>query len=233
MDTNNVMLITGTSKGIGKYLAHYYIERGFQVIGCSRSLADYNFENYRHFCLDITDEKKVKEMFSAISKDYGRLEVLINNAAIMATNHALLTPLLTAQDILNVNVGGTFLLCREAAKIMRKNNFGRIINFTSISSILKVEGESIYAASKAAVVTLSQILARELAAFNITVNVVGPNPIQTDILASLSQNKIQEVVNRQAIKRYGEFRDVSNVIDFFIKPESDFITGQVIFLGGI
>jgi 3-oxoacyl-[acyl-carrier protein] reductase len=228
-----VILITGTSRGIGKYLAHYYAEKGLRVIGCSRNTVDYNINNYHHFCLDITNESQIKNMFSELRKSYKRLDVLINNVGIMSTNHVILTPLKTAQDILNTNVAGTFLLCREAAKIMQKNKFGRIVNFTSVSSRLKTEGEAIYAASKSAIITLSQIIAKELATYNITVNVVGPNPISTDIIASLPQKKINDVIGQQAIRRWGEFKDVSNVIDFFIQSESDFVTGQVIFLGGI
>lgn len=96
-----------------------------------------------------------------------------------------------------------------------------------------MEGEAIYAASKAAVVTLSEILARELADMGITVNDVGPTPIKTDLIASVPQEKMDALLNRQAIRRFAEFKDISNVIDFFIRPESDFITGQVIYLGGV
>ena len=233
MHNQKVMLITGTSRGIGKFLANYYAEKGFQIVGCSRNPVEYTIENYKHYCLDVTDELLVKNMFKELRQTYNRLDILINNAAIMSTNHAILTPFKTVQDILNINVTGTFIFCREAAKLMQKNKFGRIVNFTSISSRLKIEGEAIYAASKSAIVTLSQILAKELAHYNITVNVVGPNIIKTDILASLTPEKIQNIIDHQAIRRWGEFKDVSNVIDFYIDEKSDFITGQVLFLGGV
>ncbi|MCK5679856.1 SDR family oxidoreductase [bacterium] len=233
MNESRVMLITGTRKGIGKYLVEYYIDKGFNVIGCSRSAIDYDLKHYQHFCLDVADEGKVKQMFAEIRKHYGKLDVLINNAGIASMNHALLTPLSTIHKVLETNVVGTFLFCREAAKLMQKKRSGRIVNFTTVATPLKLEGEAIYAASKAAVVTLSEILARELADMGITVNDVGPTPIKTDLIASVPQEKMDALLNRQAIRRFAEFKDISNVIDFFIRPESDFITGQVIYLGGV
>ena len=228
-----VMIITGTRKGIGRYLSEYYTDMGYQVIGCSRSPVDFNLPNYHHICLDVSDETSVKKLFGYVRKQFGRLDCLINNAGIASMNHALLTPMNTIQAIMNTNFAGTFLFCREAAKIMQKEHFGRIINFATVATPLKLEGEAIYAASKAAVVSLTQILAYELGEMGITVNAVGPTPIETDLIRSVPQEKIDALIDLQAIKRLGEFRDVSNAIDFFIKKESDFITGQVIYLGGI
>jgi len=233
MDKNKVVLITGTRKGIGKFLVEYYIKKGLEVIGCSRRPVDYGFKNYRHFCLDVSDEDKVLKMFSEIRKTYNRLDVLINNAGIASMNHILLTPLKTVEEILKTNFTGTFLSCREAAKLMQRNHYGRIINFTTVAAPLTLEGEAVYASSKAAVTTLTKILARELGEFGITINAIGPTPVKTDLVRSVPQKKLDSIIKRQAIHRFGEFRDISNVIDFFIRPESDYITGQVIFLGGV
>ena len=233
MDKSQVVLITGTRKGIGRYLAGYYVERGYQVIGCSRAPFDDELKNYQHFCLDISDESKVKGMFTEIRKTYQRLDVLINNAGIASMNHVLLTPLNTVQKILSTNFVGTFLACREAAKLMQRNSYGRILNFATVATPLKLEGEAIYASSKAAILTFTQILARELAEFGITVNAIGPTPVKTDLIQSVPKAKIESLINRQAIRRFAEFKDIANVVDFFIRPESDFVTGQVIFLGGI
>jgi len=232
-----VTLITGTSKGIGKALAAHYVALGHHVIGCSRNAVEWEIEDakehYQHYIADVTDEIAVKAMFSDIRKQYGRIDNLINNAGIASMNHSMLTPMKTVHQVLGTNVVGTFLFCREAAKLMQKKRYGRIINFATVATPLKLEGEAIYAASKAAVITLTQILAKEFGEFGITVNAIGPTPVQTDLIKSVPKDKIDSLLDRQAIKRFGEFRDISNVIDFFLKTESDFVTGQVIFLGGI
>ena len=233
MIEKQITLITGTRKGIGRYLVDHYISQGHQVIGCSRNEAEYSIDNYQHFCLDICDEKEVKKMFSQIRKTYGRLHVLINNAGIASMNHALLTTLDTVHKILNTNVVGTFLFCREAAKLMQRHKYGRIVNFATVATPLKLEGEAIYASSKAAVINLTQILGRELAEMGITVNAIGPTPVKTDLIKSVPVEKLERLIERQAIHRYGEYGDIVNVIDFFIKPGSSFITGQVIYLGGV
>ncbi len=233
MTGRKTMLITGARKGIGRYLCEYYSEKGFEIFGCSRGEADFYLENYHHYCLDVADEEQVREMFAAIRKSCGCLDVLVNNAGIASMNHILLTPRATVEKILNTNVVGTFLFCREAAKLMQAAGFGRIVNFATVATPLKLEGEAIYAASKAAIVSLTEILARELAPFGITVNAVGPTPVKTDLIRSVPREKMDALLARQAIHRFGEMGDISNVIDFFIQPGSDFVTGQVLYLGGV
>jgi len=233
MDSPKVILISGTRKGVGRYLAEYYAQKGYQVIGCSRNPIDFQLPRYEHFQLDITDEEKVRKMFFDIRKKYHGIDILINNAGAASMNHVLLTTVETVKKLFSVNVLGTFLLSREAAKWMRNRPYGRIINLGSAATSLKLEGEAVYAASKAAVVSFTQIMAKELADFNVTVNAIGPTPLKTDLTRGVSDDKIQKIIERQSIKRYAEFSDISNVIDFFIRKESDNITGQVIYLGGV
>lgn len=234
MNPEAVMVITGTRKGIGRHLAQHYCERNIQVVGCSRTDDDVlDLPNYEHFSCDVADEKSVRALFSAVRSKHGRLDALVNNAGIASMNHSLLTPGKTVERVLSTNVTGLFLASREAAKLMQRNKKGRIVNFTTVATPLRLAGESVYAASKAAVVSLTQILAKEFADFGITVNAVGPTPIETDLIRSVPTEKIRALVAQQAVQRLGEYRDVTNVVDFFLRPESDFVTGQVIYLGGV
>lgn len=230
---SKVAIITGTRKGIGRFLAEYYSKKGFVVIGCSRSEAEEELANYTHYCLDVADEKAVQRMVHDVVKRHGKIDILINNAGIASMNHILLTPLSTVRRIFETNVFGTFLFAREVAKIMMRQKYGRIVNFATVAAPLKLEGEAAYASSKAAVDNFTKVMAKEVAAYNITVNAVGPTPVATDLIKNVDQKKMQDLINTQAIKRLGTFEDIANVVDFFIRQESDFITGQTVYLGGI
>ncbi len=228
-----VMLITGTRKGIGRYLSEYYLERGYLVEGCSRKECDIDNPDYHHHFVDVADERSVRKMTADIVKRHGRLDVVLNNAAIASMNHVLLTPASTSNRMLEVNVTGTMLVCREAAKVMMRRRHGRIVNFTTIVAPIALAGEAVYAASKSAVVTFTRILAYELGQWGITCNSFGATPIMTDMIRGVPKEKVDEVVNNLAIKRLGTPEDCANVCDFFISPASDNITGQVIYLGGV
>lgn len=228
-----VIAITGTRKGIGRFLAEQYLERGWTVVGCSRDASDLSHEHYSHYTLDVADEQAVASMMQDVRRKHGRLDALLNNAGIASMNHVLLTPASTLQRVFATNVMGTFLFCREAAKLMGRRKFGRIVNFATVATPLKLEGEAVYAASKAAVVSLTEVLARELAPMGITVNAVGPTPVPTDLVGSVPEAKMTALIARQAIPRYGTMEDVLNVCDFFLRDESDFVTGQTLYLGGV
>src|SRR5450432_1185549 len=228
-----VMLITGSRKGIGRFLAEYYLTKGYLVEGCSRGESDLKDPSYQHHSLDVADERAVRRMIADMTKRHGRIDVVLNNAAIASMNHILLTPAASANRMLQVNVTGTMLVCRDAAKVMIRRRYGRIVNFTTIVDPIGLAGEAIYAASKAAVVTFTRILAFELGAWGITCNSFGATPIMTDMIRGVPKEKIDAVVNALAIKRLGTLEDCVNVCDFFINPLSDNITAQVIYLGGV
>lgn len=230
---NKVMIITGTSRGIGNYLARHYLEKGFLVAGCSRKNAGFKHKNYIHYQLDISIEKDVCSMVKDIKNKFKNIDILINNAGKFSVNHLALTPVDTVKEIFSINFLGTFLFSREVGKIMVNQKKGRIVNISSVAVPMAIEGESVYAASKAAVEEFTKVIAKELSAYNITVNCLGVAPLMTDSLKSLPKNKINKIRDSLNIKRLTRYEDVSNVIDFFIKEESEYVTGQVIYLGGV
>jgi 3-oxoacyl-[acyl-carrier protein] reductase len=233
MQSMPVALVTGSRAGIGKHISECLIRQGFTVVGCSRHPSEWQSENYIDRPTDVSDECQVKKVITDVRKQFGRLDVVVNNAGIASMNHSLLTPASTVDRLINVNLRGTFLVSRESAKLMRARNFGRIVNITSVAVPLQLEGEAIYAASKSAVETLTRVMGRELAPFGITVNAIGPSPIDTNLIRNVPAATIAAIIERLAIKRAGTPDDVFNVVDFLIRPASDYITGQVIYLGGV
>src|SRR5262249_43823811 len=163
---------------------------------------------------DVSVEKDVLEIFKFISKQGGRLDNLINNAGIASMNHFLLTPFETAKALVHTNLLGTFLFCREAARLMRRARYGRIVDFSPLAVPAHLEGEAVYAASKSGVVELTRVLARELGDSGITVNAFGPTEIDTDLVRGVPRHKLDVLKDRQAIKRLATLEDVTNVIDF-------------------
>jgi len=229
-----VMIITGTRKGIGKYLAKYYSEKGFIIVGCSRNNLDFELNNYKHYCLDVSDETSVKKMFNEVRKKYRRLDVLINNAGVnYALSPILLVPFESALETIRINILGTFLFMREAIKIMKKNSFGRIINFGSMAIKHEVKGEAIYTASKAAIISLTRVVAKEIYGYGITCNVLSPSAINTDLMKNIDRGALEDILARNAIPNEGNLQDISNLIDCLIKSESAAITGQTVWLGGV
>ena len=230
---DRIVLITGTTKGIGLHLAKHFLEQQAIVCGFARSESSLQHNQYYHYRGDVTNIHDVQGVLKEIRKKFGRLDILINNAGIASMNPSLLMPETVAKEILDINIVGVFNMSRESTKLMMKKNYGRIINFSSVAVPMNIEGEAIYASSKAAIEQFSQIFAREVARFGITVNVIGPSPIMTDLIAKVSPEKIQNLVNKMPLSRLGEFKDVENVIDFFASEASQYITGQVIYLGGV
>lgn len=233
VNDNSVGLITGTSRGIGKFLANYYCENGHHIFGCSRQDATWDHPLYTHIRADVASDFDVKSMLSQIYKAHGKLDFLINNAGIASMNHSLLVPTATVEAIFRINFLGTFLVSRQASRLLTKSKHARIVNFSTVASALDLEGEAVYAASKSAVETLTRVMAKELSSLNITVNAIGPTPIKTDLIKNVPDKKLAKLLESQSIKRFGEYQDIVNVINFYLSSQSDFITGQVLYLGGV
>lgn len=228
-----VTLITGTSKGIGKALKEYYIRQNHFVIGCSRTEVEDIEGSYKHFIVDICNEQEILEMFKVIKKEYKRIDNLINNAGIIATNLAMITPIDTLDKVINTNYRASFIFCIESIKLMKKNKYGRIVNFSTISVPMRQMGELVYTSSKSAVEMMSMVLAKEIAHYGITVNVIAPSLSETEMISHLSLEQKEQIFDKLAIKQYSSFDDIINVLDFYLSPKSSMVTGQKIYLGGI
>lgn len=229
-----VVLITGTSRGIGRHLAEHFVGRGWDVVGCSRSAApDLDGERYTHVTADVASEEDVAALFATIRERHGRLDVAINNAAVNpALSLLALTPAAAARQALDTNVLGTFLVCREAVRLMLRHRSGRIVNLGSMATRHEVPGEALYTASKAAIVALTRVLAKEVASQGITCNVLAPAAVETGLMEAVDPAKLQEVLDRNAITSVGSADDVVQAIEWLIAPGSAAVTGQVVYLGG-
>ena len=158
---------------------------------------------------------------------------LVNCAGIASMNLFLTTPRQTIEQIFKVNSIGTMNMCAVVLPLMIRGHEGRIVNFSTIAVGWALEGEAAYIASKAAVEAFSRVLAKEVSAYNITVNILAPNPIATDLIAGVEKRKIQAIIqDRQTIKRMGEFQDILNVVRFYLDAQSSMISGQRLVLGG-
>ena len=232
-DNKKVLLVTGSSRGIGRYIAEHYCTLDYTVIGCSRNGGTINHSNYHHICLDISLEKEIIDLVKCIRQKFKRLDVLVNNAAINpAIVSGALLPYATMEKIFKVNVFAPMLFCREAIKLMLRNKSGRIINIGSMAAKHEVAGEALYTSTKSALNSYTRVLAKEVIKMGITVNVVAPAAIKTELSAQINQAALAEVLSRNAIGQYGELSDVTNTLDFLIRTESNAITGQIIYLGG-
>lgn len=232
MYRGQVVLITGASKGLGSKLADHFATRNASVIGFSRSPGVLRHANYRHFRVDVRDEQQVHVAFGSIRSEFGKLDVLINNAAIATSQFAVLTPTASAEDIFKTNFLGSFTVCREAVRIMMKHKYGRIINMSSMMVPLRPAGGAVYSASKAALTQFTQVLAKEVADYGITCNVLGVSAIETDMWKDITKDKLMSLLQELPQKELATLEDITNVIDFFSSKASGAVTAQVVYLGG-
>ena len=211
-----ITVITGASRGIGSYLSKHYEGLGHTVIKISRSDG-----------VDIgVDVEKIRAKLSWTPV----IDNLINCAGIASMNHISLMTDRKICEIVRTNVVGTINMCRAVTRRMRQGS--RIVLFSSVAVPLDLSGEAVYAASKGAVESLTRTLAKEYAPTGITVNCIGPNPIQTDLLKGLKAEVIDSLIQKQVIKRMGMMEDISNITDFYLQNSSNFVTGQTLYLGG-
>jgi 3-oxoacyl-[acyl-carrier protein] reductase len=227
------ILVTGASRGLGLALVEHFVARGDRVVGCSSQPAPAEFEGYHHVRTDVTSEPDVTKLFADVRAELGGLDVLINNAGIASMNPVALMPAATARQVVDVSVMGTFLCSRAALRLLRSSVAPRIVNVSSVAVPLRLDGEAMYAAAKSAVESFTRIMAKEVGPLGITCNAVGPCPVPTRLTEAVPKEKMAALIARQAIPKWGSSADVVNVVEFFLSPASEMVTGQVVYLGGI
>jgi 3-oxoacyl-[acyl-carrier protein] reductase len=230
---DKVVVVSGSRKGLGSVLADHFLASGATVVGLSRGEGSIDHPMYTHRQVDVADDGAVRDAFVQIARDHGRVDIVVNNAAVLTSIHALLMPAERAEEMVRTNVLGVLYVSREAAKLMRKAKWGRIITIGSMASALEPVGDSIYAATKSAAMTLSGVLAKEFASYGITVNTLAVTAFETDMLDQLSRPTVDDVIASLPIPRYPTVEDIVNVVDFFASPKSSYVTAQTVYLGGV
>jgi len=237
MYKNKVVFITGASRGVGLSLVKHFIENKACVIGVSKSESTFANSNYSHFSVDLADPEAISKLFKKeIHKKYKKIDIVINNAAVLTSQYSMVLPIKNATDMVNVNLLAVFFVSREAVKLMRNNDQGRIINIGSMAVSLEPIGDALYAATKAAINTLANVMAKEFSNYNVTCNTLSISAIDTDMLFQHSDSaklKIDEIISNLPVPRKALIDDVLNVIDFYASDRSSYITAQTIYLGGV
>src|SRR5665647_749106 len=230
--SGKIVLVTGSRKGIGLALAKHFLDGGATVLGLSRQPGDLEHANYHHLQCDVRDAKDLRATFQKITKK-SVLHILINNSAVLDSKHSFMLTATSAEAMVKTNLLGPFFVSREAARMMKRTRWGRIINIGSMAAALEPAGDSVYAATKAGLVTMTNVLARELSPFGITCNTVGVTAIESDMLNQLPRPAVDTIIASLPIPRYAEEDDIFNVVDFFSSERSSYITAQTIYLGGV
>ncbi len=242
MEERKVVLVTGGSRGIGREVAEVYAESGYDVvINYVSDKTDVEgikkeFEEKGVKCLlvkaDVSKAEDVDNMVEEAIKEFGKIDVLVNNAGI--TRDTLLMRM-SEEDfdkVIEINLKGTYLVTKAVTKYMMKKRQGSIINLASVVGVVGNAGQTNYAASKAGIIGFTKSVAKELASRNIRANAVAPGFIATDMTSVLSDS-VKENINAQIpLKRMGTAREVAEVIYFLGSEKSSYITGQVINIDG-
>ena len=238
MGEGKIAVITGAAKGIGRKITLKLIEDNFFAIAIDidknadiEQLNRTSNGNFKYYICDISKETEVLNLFKIIVEKYPSVDVLVNNAGIIKDNLIHKMSLDDFENVINVNLKGTWLMCREVAKIMREQKFGRIINISS-RAWLGNPGQSNYSASKAGIIALTRVLALELGKYNVMVNAIAPGLIDTPLTQSLPREIFEKLINTQPTKTIGKPEDVANVVSFLANEKTQFITGQTIYIDG-
>lgn len=239
---NRVALVTGASRGIGRAIAIRLAKEGADLV-LSYASSSEAAESVKIECealgsrvilvrADVSVSEDVDALFDAAVNEFGRVDILINNAGITKDNIILRMKEEEFDAVIDTNLKGTFLCMKKASKLMLKARYGRIVNISSIVGLRGNPGQSNYSASKAGVIGLTKSLAKELAAKNITVNAVAPGMIETDMTASMTDSAKAVMQQMIPMRRMGLPEDVTQAAVFLADENSGYITGQVICVDG-
>lgn len=243
MERKNVF-ITGGSRGIGKAIAKKFAQNGYDVIvnyvseninleELEKELKNGQEEIRTLFVKgDVTDVASCTEMVEQITKEFGKLDVVINNAGITKDGLLMRMKEEDFDKVLDINLKGTFHICKQVVPIMMKQKHGKIVNISSVVGIAGNAGQSNYAASKAGIIGFTKSLAKELASRNILANCVAPGCIRTDMTDVLADSVKENILSSIPLKRMGTAEEVANLVYFLASDENSYITGQVIPIDG-
>ena len=229
-----VAVITGSSRGLGKSLAQYFLNKDYVVAGCSRGEGAIVHKNYQHYKVDVGNEAEVRSWVRKVKNDFKKVDLLICNAGLVRSALFLsMTPSDEMESIVRTNYIGVFYVLREISKVMALRGSGRIITISSTMTLLHEEGTAVYSATKAAVTETTKVLAKELAPRGITCNVIAPAMMWTDSSEALSKGGDwqKRMLEKQIFPRLIETEEICHIADFFASPKSSAITGQVIYIG--
>jgi 3-oxoacyl-[acyl-carrier protein] reductase len=244
---DKVTLITGGAAGIGKATAERFAEEGAKVVICDiseevgRALAQTLGPDASFYTVNVADRQAVQDWIDAVVERYGRIDVLVNNAGILRDNQLIkvkdgaLVKQMPEADfdlVIAVNLKGVFNGTQAAAPQMVKQGGGVILNATSVVGLDGNFGQTNYVATKAGVIGMTKVWARELGRYNIRVNAVAPGFTMTEILQTMPEKVIDGMVNRTPLGRMGEPRDIANAYLFLASDEASFITGAVLRVDG-
>jgi len=238
MTNKKIALVTGGAKGIGKAIVRRLVEDQFFVIAADIDAAggvalvsEFGDDRVAFEQINISIESAVTELFSKITRNFNRLDLLVNNAGIIRDNMIWKMPATDFDDVINVNLKGPWLLCKEAAILMKRQNNGRIVNIAS-RAWLGNAGQSNYSASKAGIVGMTRALALELGRYNVCVNAVAPGLIDTPLTQRLEPAVLQKLIAAQPTRTMGKPEDVANAVAFLASEQTQFITGQTLYVDG-